>query len=314
MPAPYAYRLFGLTLSSALELPELLLAGVGKTPDVVIELGDVAAGDVSNQTPQPIEGGSVIAVAGVARFAIRGGRSIIVDADPAADPRNVRLYLLGSAMGMLLHQRGVLPLHANAIEIDGRAYAFMGPSGAGKSTLAAWFHDNGHRVIADDVCAIGFSGDGDPLALPGLPRLRLARDALEHSGRLAGDWPQSYAGDTFVKFDVAVGAALASRGAVPLAAIYVLGPGKRFVIRALTGIAAADALFANTYRGAFVGPAQTAGEHLVNCARVATRVPIYQLQRPLGHALMDRQGAQLVDHFAYSKMLTNKPTDKARTS
>ena len=74
---------------------------------------------------------------------------------------NIRLYLLGSAMGVLLHQRGLLPLHANAVEIDGKAFAFMGASGSGKSTLAAWFHDHGYRIIADDVCAVRFETEGD---------------------------------------------------------------------------------------------------------------------------------------------------------
>ena len=57
-------------------------------------------------------------------------------------------------MGAALHQRGILPLHANAVEIDHRAVAFMGASGAGKSTLAAWFHDQGYPILADDVCVI----------------------------------------------------------------------------------------------------------------------------------------------------------------
>ena len=83
-------------------------------------------------------------------------------AEIVAEPRqgvpdsNVRLFLLGSAMGALLHQRGLLPLHTNAVEVGGRAFAFMGKSGAGKSTLAAWFHDRGFRIVADDVCVVGF--------------------------------------------------------------------------------------------------------------------------------------------------------------
>ena len=44
---------------------------------------------------------------------------------PGASSRNVRVFLLGSAFGALLHQRGLLPLHANAVEVDGRAVATL---------------------------------------------------------------------------------------------------------------------------------------------------------------------------------------------
>ena len=79
---------------------------------------------------------------------------------------------------MILHQRSLLPLHANAMVVEGRAIGFMGHPGAGKSTLAAWFHDRGFDVLADDVCVVTPGPDGRPLAHPGIPRLRLWREAL----------------------------------------------------------------------------------------------------------------------------------------
>src|SRR5258708_9269606 len=81
-------------------------------------------------------------------------------------------------MGAIFHQRGLLPLHANAIEVGGQAVAFVGPSGAGKSTLAAYFRDRGYRVLCDDVCVVSFGSDGEPLAWPGIPRIKLSGRAL----------------------------------------------------------------------------------------------------------------------------------------
>ena len=118
-----------------------------------------------------LRAGSIVAVEGIAEYAVEGGRKIWVKPAENAPTRNVRLFLLGSVMGLLLHQRGDLPLHANAIEIDGKALAFAGPSGSGKSTLAGAFHDRGYRVIADDVCvvrSVGGSG-GSRGALPPVP-------------------------------------------------------------------------------------------------------------------------------------------------
>ena len=101
----------------------------------------------------------------------------------------MRLYLLGSAMGMLLHQRGLFRSTPMPSRSTARRFAFMGHSGAGKSTLAAWFHDEGYRILADDVSVIGFGEGGQPTVRPGLPRLRLWRDALDATGRDPGDIP-----------------------------------------------------------------------------------------------------------------------------
>ena len=125
-----------------------------------------------------MEGGALLVVDKTARYFVADGSRIVVQPEEGASSRNVRLFLLGSAFGLLLHQRGLLPLHANAVEIDGRAVAFAGGPGAGKSTLAAWFSDRGFALIADDVAVIDFEGK-TPIIQPGLPRLRLWERAIE---------------------------------------------------------------------------------------------------------------------------------------
>lgn len=115
MALNHRYCLFGLTLASELELPGLM-ASRSDVADVAIRQGVVGQQ-------------ASISIEGVARFAVVGGQEIVVEAWPDAPTRNVRLYLLGSAMGLLLHQRGLLPLHANAVEVDGGAVAVLGHPG-----------------------------------------------------------------------------------------------------------------------------------------------------------------------------------------
>jgi hypothetical protein len=243
-PPARCYRLFGLRVASEIELPELFEAGLDAGDglvDVTIVRGAVAAAG-----PDAVDGvvvagdGATLEVPDVARFHVVGGKTITVGALPGAPEANVRLFLLGSASAILIYQRGLLPLHANAIEIDGRAVAFLGESGAGKSTLAAWFNDRGARILSDDVCVVGFGdggGEGEvPLAMPGLPRYRLWRDALERSGRDAAHHPRSYFGDDeYDKFDVAVPAAKSTDVPLPVAALYVLEQGKKFAVEPLVG-------------------------------------------------------------------------------
>ena len=281
---PFDYRMFGLAVRSDLAIPELPVAAIEGEPDAFIHAGQA-------------QGGTLIAVDGIAEFAVSGGRDIWVSAAPGVSPRNVRLYLLGSAMGLLLHQRGLLPLHANAVEVGGKAVAFMGPSGSGKSTLAAWFHDRGHVVVADDVCVVRFSEGEVPFVVPGLPRLRLWKEALEASGRNAVNFKRSYAGDDdWEKFDVPLDPASAPQGSTPLGAIYVLESGDVSRIELLAGIEAAEALFANTYRGHFITESGEPRLHWEACARLVRSTPIFRAVRQWGLGLMDEEAGRLLEH------------------
>jgi len=236
-------------------------------------------------------------ISGVARFQMVNGAELIVDAYSGVPEKNVRLYLLGSALGALLHQRGVLPLHANAVEIDGKAVAFMGSSGAGKSTLAAWFHDRGFRVIADDVCVVRTSEEGEPSVTPGLPRLRLWVDALEFTGRDATNYQRSYDGnDQLNKFDVPLDHARTAPAAVPLAGLYLLERGEELSIGRLTGVEAVNAVFAHTYRGAYLAATNGQKAHWFSAVRLVRSTPLFRVMRRWHLAQADEQYSAVLDH------------------
>jgi hypothetical protein len=290
------YSVFGLRVRSNVELPELFPATGVAAPDVTIELGSIPTvtrgeDDGLNQ----VEGALVLIIPEVARYKIEGGNRITVESGPGVPERNVRLFLLGSAFGALLHQRGLLPLHANAIEISGRAVAFMGPSGAGKSTLAAWFHDRGFRVISDDVCVVGFGLEGRPHAAPGLPRLRLWAEALELMGRDPQGLSRSFLNDEDEKFDVPVDAAAAARSPMRLAAIYLLDRGE-FSIAPMGGIEAADAVFANTYRGGYLAKTSGQKEHWESAVRLVRGTPVFRAIREWDLTAFEAQCSRLLDH------------------
>src|SRR5688572_28600481 len=105
----FDYSVFGLHVRSDLALPELLAADPQSEPQAFIRLGAIARGPVPHAAVQSFEDGVLIAIPEVGRYAITGGSQIIIDREPDAPHANVRLYLLGSAMGVLLHQRGLLP-------------------------------------------------------------------------------------------------------------------------------------------------------------------------------------------------------------
>jgi hypothetical protein len=291
------YHVFGLRVQSEIELPELVAVDRGEPADVTIKFGKfppVAGERYRGFVAMP--DGAMLEVRNTARYLIRNGREIVVDPDPDGSERHVRLYLLGSAFGALLHQRRLLPLHANSIEIAGRAVAFMGHSGAGKSTMAAWFHDRGFEVLADDVCVVTFD-DGLPMAQPGIPRLRMWRDALEASGRSAEAYQLAF--DDAEKYNVPTRAANEVRPA-QLGAIYLLRKAeanpREPLIEPLSGIEALDALVANTYRGAYVRMLGGTQAHLSSCLALVKSTPIFAVNRLWGKEYLERQIREMEEH------------------
>jgi hypothetical protein len=290
------YSVFGLVIASDIELAELEPAAAGAEPDALVRRGAVAAPEAGPGYSAAGDA-TLLTVPRVARYLISGGREIVVDPDPGASERNVRLFLLGSAFGALLHQRGLLPLHANAIEIEGRAFAFCGHSGAGKSTMAAWFHDRGHRILADDVCVIGFDEGGRALAYPGIPRLRLWREALEASGREADAFARSF--DDVDKYDVPTEREAPLRP-LPLGAVYLLRKAEEDAapaeVKRLAGVDAVETLVSNTYRGAYLKTIGRTGEHLSACLRIARAVPLFLAERTWGFDCFEAQARRLEAH------------------
>lgn len=302
MSRTFDYSVFGLAVRSTIELPELFGAQDAPEPDV-----DIRVGALTDPTSAPgltvQKDCLLLTIPSVGRYRITGGREIVIEPEAAAPERNVRLYLLGSAFGALLHQRGLLPLHANAVEIGGKAVAFMGESGAGKSTLAASFHDRGFQVIADDVSVIQFGSQGDVRACPGLPRLRLAAEVLEATGREPSRFPPSYLGDQdFRKYDVSINAG-AAREPVEIGAIFVLEKGDSFGVERLSGGDAAKAVFDHTYRGEYLDHVEGHHAHWAAATKLVGKVPIYRLSRIWDIARIDEQCeliTQWVRDFAFS--------------
>lgn len=282
------YAVFGLTLESELPLPELLPAPTDAPTDVVLRFGD--AGDTHAISPDEV----TLVIPKVGSYRIRGGNEISIAPREGASDRNLRLFALGSALGAIIHQRGLLPLHANAIDIGGSAVAFMGHSGAGKSTMAAWFLDRGHRILADDVCVVIPDGDGRPLAYPGIPRLRLWREALERSGRDTDGLELAF--DGMDKFNLPTPAPSQS-GPIPLSHVYLLEKAEQgSEITRLSGVAALDALVANTYRGGYLARMGGTKRHLLACLALTRQLPVFGARRVWGFDDYDEQAGRLERH------------------
>jgi hypothetical protein len=302
MDASQLYSCFEFRLRSEIGLPELIAADdndvrpivnvrLGRVPETLPAGGETLGGlQVAGDT-------ALLTVPQTARYLVREGREIVVDPLPEASARNVRLFLLGSALGILCHQRGLLPLHANAIVAEDGAYAFAGHSGAGKSTLAAYFARAGYPVLCDDVCVINLDAAGVPVAWPGLPRLKLWGDASAAFGHDSMALERAIEG--MDKYHVPLSSPPEAKP-VPFRRLYLLerteATGDRGIVR-LRGRAAMEAIMAQTYRGNYLRLMGLSARHFLQCSALASRIEVYAARRSWGYDVFDREAERLARHL-----------------
>lgn len=290
------YTAFGLTIASEIELPELARGEPTGRADVEIRLGAVAP---TLEEATEIEPGvtakprALLIDCESARYLVRDGSEITISPKPGRSERDIRAYLLGSAIGAICHQRGILPLHANAVEAAGEAVAFAGPSGAGKSTLAAHFRRRGLKVLCDDVCAVSFDAGGRPMAWPGIPRIKLWSDALDAFGRASGDLERVF--DREDKFSLPFPHD-PLHSALPLSRIFVLtraGEGEAPAIRPLSGAQAFDAILGNVYRQEYAAALGQSKILFANVVSLLGRSQVYAAERAWGFDVFEAEAASL---------------------
>ena len=286
------YQIFGLNIESAIPLPASSIAATPSEilPDVIIAYGEVPDQLANPQSKgvryQAAQGEFLLRVDSVARYFVSKGRSILIAPEPGAEEERILIFLMGSAMGALLHQRNLLVLHAGAIEVNGRSVLFCGHSGVGKSTLAAGFHKRGYPFLADDVCAVGMF-DGKPSVIPGFPRLKLWADVLKKLDKDKDQLKKVRWTQGLEKYFLPVEPL--HKSPVVLQSLFVLGTTNtdKIEITALKGGEKINPIINNTYRLHFLNGLGGKKEHFRQCAAVAAKAAVYRAVRPKGHFLLD---------------------------
>lgn len=274
------YGAYGLTIHSAIALPELPPAA-GGAADVVIRFGSVAP---------PAQTGPAVFDLGpdqahcywdpIGSVLVRGGCEVIVDPKPGVDEGLLRLILIGTVMGLVLRQRGTLALHGSAVRLDDGAVIFIGPKKYGKSTTAAAFLRHGHELITDDIAAIRMAGDGRALLLPGARQLKLWSDAL--AGTVGDSEPRERLAVGLNKWGVRL-AEPQTNGALPVRMLCLLDWGPEASLEPLGHQEALLALVANTYLASLgKRPLRGAdgGRNFEQCAALQRGTAIVRLRRP----------------------------------
>ncbi len=199
-------------------------------------------------------------------------------------------YLQSIGIAIWLELRGIVCLHANALEHNGSAIGLLAPSGMGKTTLSAKLLEAGWRFLSDDMLALYRRASGWTV-FPSWPRMRMWPDvgvALLGSAFEQGK-PVHH---RFSKRSVGVGGGCVSNGksGFPIGTLYVLDRVADATGSAtLIPIGAAEAAVL-LMRNSIIGSASVAlglqQRRLALISEILTEVDVIRLRYPYGLRLL----------------------------
>ncbi|MDI5921822.1 hypothetical protein QLQ86_13570 [Halomonas sp. LR5S13] len=310
LPAAISYRYYttyGLKIGSQLDLPELESLPQETKPDIRIQVGELAdrleGAEVSTPWLQCSSNRCQFLLDHIARYRVEQGSSIRVDrrlklaCGSTTEESDLRVYLLGSALGALLHQRHWLPLHISAVQTPAGVWGFTGDSGAGKSTLAAWLHYRyGWKIVSDDVGVIK-PQEARPTLYPGPPRLKLWKDTLKCLGIDCQGLDRDLTRTEKFHLNHHKGF---TRQTEPLKALVMLErvpPGEKASIEEAEGVEAfrivMSALYLPEWGQRFDGPARL----MRYGSDLAQRIQVYRYRRPWSLERVDESLTPLIQHI-----------------
>ncbi|ABM04375.1 Hpr(Ser) kinase/phosphatase [Psychromonas ingrahamii 37] len=175
------YRIFDLVISTPFVCSELIEA-IPQQADVVIDYGHIA-NDLSIIEKQKLKwqvnkNQVLLKIPDAGKYLIENGETITIEPEENTSLDIIKLFLLGSALGAIQHQRQRLTLHASAFTKCDHTILLCGQSGAGKSTTANALIQQGFQLLSDDLAVIDFL-DGDAFVTPAYPQSKLWQDAAE---------------------------------------------------------------------------------------------------------------------------------------
>jgi energy-coupling factor transporter ATP-binding protein EcfA2 len=281
------YRLCGMTVASAIELPGAIRVDAPAGPvDARIRrdltLPTALPGASASGPNWSVADEQILAIIpSLARILLTAGSDIAVDAPATAD-NDIAAFLHGGVLAILLHQRRQIVLRASAISIGGKAILFCGQSGTGKSTLAAVMSARGHPFYADDLCSISLDETGVATIAADGTTLRLWDDVID---RLALTGRQGAAlRSTVRKFHVEPPRA-AAESHLPIAAVYMLREDHAAVTSRISPLPAGEAamlLRRNSPVSHLAAATGTSGALFDRAITLQRRVKLFGLTRRMG--------------------------------
>jgi hypothetical protein len=184
----------------------------------------------------------------------------------------------------LLAMSGRCVLHGSAVDIGGRAVAFVGASGQGKSTMAAMFCAAGATLVTDDVLPLEFESTADGTdavyCLRSGNEIRLREKSASLADRFGADVPVRLTADE----RRALAPSATTHDRLPLAAIVLPRPtrDRTEVAERALGAGEASMWLARCQRIEGWRGRDHLRRQFVDVGRVVASVPVFEVSVPWG--------------------------------
>lgn len=275
----YTYCVFGLVISSEIELPELI-EGEGLA-DISITLNEVPQ-HIENTTKRAhrlqISATEFLYIKNKSKFYVREGRLIKVEAYKSTVDASVRSCITEVCIVVSILQRGIIPIHGSSVVINGKSVIFTGVSGSGKSSLCFAFTKNKYEFLSDDISVVSMDDSGSLLVLPGFPQRKLCKDTAKIMG-----YDTSNPAVTILEKKIIVNSNMHFRNeAMPLSAIYEIKKvkDKQVSIVDVKGSEKLRSLINNLCYSPILFSMGIKSDYFIKCAELANKVSYHYMFRP----------------------------------
>lgn len=290
----YMYQIYGLIIKSELEIPELCISSnKGNKYDVNISFGSVPRfihQSIFTSTWWQISNSEFyMYIEDVGHYYVTNGKSIIIEPDAGGDMEYIKVFLLGSALGLLMFQRNIIAIHGGTIEINGQGIILTGQSGAGKSTLNSAFRKQGYSFLSDDVSALGKDETGHIIIHPAYPHAKLCSDTMLKLGYNLNNF-SSLIDREREKYSVPLDKEFSDH-ITQLGAIYEISVENTENVKIIEvlGIKKFKLLFRNIYRIEITSFLGFDTNYYKQCLEIAQNIPVYNLIRPANKFTVNEQ-------------------------
>ena len=278
----YLYNYFtnGLYIASEIKFPELMEKE--GTPTVFIYYGKTPE-NLENpifkrvfQQANPDE--YLLDIKHAARYWLKNKNEVVVEPYKNVQEDAVRIYILSSLMGVLLHKHELLPLHSCCIKVKDYSVLIAGNSGAGKSTISLGLYRKGYEILNDDISSVFLNDQNEPSVYPGYMHLKLWSESLEKYGYETTDFRQLR--NEIEKYSFPINRCNKIEH-LPLKAVFILNPaGNQLNFESIVGLKAFEALNKNTFRRNLVKGIGKEASHFKLSTSLASKIKVFQVNRP----------------------------------
>lgn len=304
----YYYKVYGLNIESEILVPELMVLDnkIDKNIDVKIyykTMPDDIKQNV-NEGKKAFYNGQYVwfHIDNVCTYLIQNGDTVTIDLCENPDLNILKVYILGSVLGIILLQRNTVAIHGGSIVINNKGCIFTGDKGAGKSTLTTALRQRGYDFVSDDVGAIELSDI--PMINPGFGYQKLCEDAMTKLGYDLSEYTP-FRSDMNIKYIVP---ALDNfiKEKVPFEVLFEIEQGdtQKVEVVEVTGNEKLQKIIKNVFRiEVLMYSGGVPADYFKKCLEIAKHIKFYKITRPKNQFTVNEQ-IDIIENLIYQKQDT----------